>query len=492
MSNLELLSKELELLKKLHKIKAQKELINFITYTDEKYDAQWFQKTVCDYVDKLANREIKKLMIFMPPQHSKSTISSINFPAFLLGKNPNEKIILGCYNKSKATDFVKKSKRVIKSQAYSELFPNTKIQGSDTDEFYEVNNGTGYVKSAGMDSGVTGFTASCIIIDDPLKGRNEANSKTIRDKTWGTFIDDFQTRQDNNSITLLLFTRWHMDDFGGRILDKNNEHYNEEEAKEWTILIFQALKEENLPIIQAEKIDDPREIDEALWEKKHSSKKYKRRRIANPTGFASLDQQRPSPEDGNKIKKEWWIIKNESELPFNLKNITADFFIDGAFTEKTENDETGLGSFYFDKSNNILYVLNISGIRKELYELLEYFKEYANQNHRKVKSSVYIELKASGHPLKSMLSKNQYGGFNTREIPNKTVLLGKYNRVENSEPFISSGKVVLLKGSWNKSFIDQCSTFPNGIHDDLVDIVSYAIHKYFITGRDKVSISYED
>lgn len=483
---------ELKLYKQLHKIKAKKELINFITYTDEKYDAQWFQKIMCEQVDKLSRREIKKLIILTSPQHGKSTISSINFPAYLLGKNPNEKIILGSYNKSKATDFVKKTKRLVKSEKYRELYPNTKVIGSDTDDFFEINDGQGYMKSAGMDSGVTGFTATCIIIDDPLKGRNEANSKTIRDKTWDTFQDDFKTRLDNNGIILAVFTNWHEDSFFGRLFDEKNEHFNQDEANEWTVVILQALKEEKKVSKYQIDIDDPRKIDEALWEKKHSAKKYIRRRIANPTGFASLDQQRPSPEEGNKIKKEWWIIKNESELPFNLKTITADFFIEGAFTEKTENDETGLGSFYFDKSNNILYVLNISGIRKELYELLDYFKEYANQNYRKVKSSVYIELKASGHPLKSMLSKNQYGGFNTREIPNKTVLLGKYNRVENSEPFIASGKVILLKGGWNKSFIDQCSTFPNGVHDDLVDIVCYAIHKYFITGRDKSSVSYED
>lgn len=484
--------KLLELAKELHRIKAKKEFINFITYTDESYDAQWFHEKICEYIDKLQKREIKKLIILMPPQMGKSTISSINFPAYMLGRNTKEKIIIGSYNKSKATDFTKKVKRLIKTKKYEDLFPETKIEGTDTDEFFEINQGEGYVKSAGFDSGVTGFTATCIIVDDPLKGRNEANSKTIRDKTWDTFNDDFRTRLDNNGIILMLFTNWHDDSFAGRLFNEQNEYYNKEEADEWTVLVFQALKEKELPMKQALILDDPREIDESLWESKHSAEKYKRRRETNPTGFASLDQQMPKPLEGNKILKEWWEIVNENELPFNLRSVKADFFVDGAFTESTQNDETGLGSFYFHRETGILYILNCSGIRKELYEFLPYFKQYVLANNYKPNSSVFIELKASGHPIKSMLSKPEYGGLNCRSIPNKVVAYGKFNRVENAEPFIASGKVKLLKGAWNKNFIDQCSSFPNGVHDDLVDVMTYAVDHYLIKNSLNKGVNYED
>lgn len=488
MPNINKLKREIELKKELFKIKARNKLINFITYTDSEYDPQWFHKIACDYIDKLQKREIKKLIILQSYQTGKSTISSINAPAYLLGKDPNEKIIIGSYNKSKATDFVKKVKRKVKSDEYKELFPNTKVEGSDTDEFFEVNGGTGYVKSAGMDSGVTGFTASCVIIDDPLKGRSEANSKTIRDKTWNTYNDDFRTRLDNNGIILMLFTRWHINDFAGRLFNPNDDDYNEQEASEWTVLIFQALKEKELPLKQAVIVDDPREIDESIWEEKHSAEKFKQRRITNPAGFASLNQQNPIISGGNKIKDEWWIIKNESELPFNSNLIACDFFIDGAFTDKTTNDETALLSCYYNKAEDKLYIFNCQGVRKELYEFLPYFKQYTLANRYKRTSSIFIELKASGQPMKSMLSKLEFGGFNCRGIDNKAVSLGKMNRVENAEPFIASGKVVLVKGSWNKSFIDQCSAFPNGVHDDMVDVLTYAIHHYLIkTGTNGVS-----
>lgn len=480
-----------KLLREQRRRGAIKGFSDFVVFTKDDYSMEWFHNIVCHYLDKLSRREIRKLMIFMPPQHGKTELSSRRFPAYLLGKNPKEKIILGSYNSTKASEFVVDCRRIIDSKDYREVFPKTKLQGKITNEYFEVNNGEGFLKGAGMSSGVTGTTATCIIIDDPFKGRNEANSETIRDNVWKTYSDDFQTRLSNGSLQLMLFTRWHQDDLAGRILDPENEHYDEEEAKEWTVLAFSALKEDSKPIDCAIDYDDPRQIDEALWEAKHSAEKYFKRRRINPTGFASLDQQRPSALEGNKILREWFNIINESELPFNPQHVEADFFIDGAFTDQTKNDETGLLSCYFDKKTNNLYIFNCTGIRKELYEFLPFFKEYAKQNYYGSRSMVEIEPKASGKPMKSMLSKVQYGGFNVKEVPNKVVGLGKWNRVENSEPFLASGRIYLVKGGWNTRFIDQCATFPNGTHDDMVDVLTYAIHKYYIKNVAK-GLSYSE
>jgi len=468
----------LELLEEKYKQDAIESLIDFTQFTYEAYDTQWFHRLACFWVDKLLKREIKKLMIFIPPQHGKTEISSRRFPAFALGRNPEEKIILGSYNLTKASEFLIDAARIIKGEKYKELFPETIMNGKDTATFFEVNGGTGFMKAFGPGSGITGTTATIGIWDDPFKGRNEANSQTTRDSTWNSYQDDFLTRLNNDSVILLLFTRWHEDDLAGRILDPKNPHYDEEEASEWTVIALPALKEATKPIACAMDIEDPRELDEALWESKHSKAKYVKRRRINPKGFTSLDQQRPAAEEGNKIRKEWFNIIKESELPFSLETAKVNFVIDGAFTEKTENDESSLMAYVMHEEQ--MYILNCHGIRKELYELLPYFRTYAIQHHHSKKSNVWIELKASGHPLKSMLSKMQYGGFNTREIPNKWVGLGKFNRVENSEAVLASGKVHLVQGSWNHPFIDQCAAFPNGIHDDMVDDLTYAVHLEFI------------
>lgn len=466
---------ELRRRRKIERQEARGKFKRFVMYTKHDYTFKWFHDIISIYLDKLVSRDIKKLMVFMPPQHGKTELSSRRFPPYVLGRNPNEKLILGSYNSTKAEEFLKDCKRIMQSKEYQEVFPEIKLNGVLKADLIEVNKGSGFIKSAGMDSGVTGTPATGIIIDDPFKGRNEANSEAIRKRVWASYNDDFLTRLDNNYFILMLFTRWHADDIAGRILDRENEHFDEKESSEWVVLVFQALKEEVLPIEQAIEYEDPREIDGALWEEKHAREKYVTRRRTNPTGFNSLDQQRPSALEGNKILREWFEIKNEKELPFSIQNITPNFIIDGAFTESTKNDETALLTYYFDAVKGVLYILNCIGIRKELYQFLPFFKEYATQNGRKANSTVWIEPKASGKPMKSMLSKMEYGLFNCREIPNNFVELGKWNRVENSESFLASGKVVLLAGSWNKRFIDQCATFPNAKNDDMVDDLTYSI-----------------
>lgn len=482
--------RELKLLRQLRKLDAKNGLCNFIDYTKEDYDAQWFHEEICAWLDKLESGEIKKLMIFLPPQHGKSEISSRRYPAYVLGRNPETKIALCSYNQSLASGFNRNIQSIIDEKSYAELFPETRLNSSKVPshekdgelrntEIFEVVGSKGFVKTVGIGGPLTGTAVDLGIIDDPYKDRKEANSPTTRKAVWEWYIDVFCTRLHNNSKQLMLFTRWHEDDLAGRLLDPKNECYDEEEAKEWTVVAFSALKEDTKPIECAEDFDDPRKADDALWEAKHSKAKYVKRRRINPTSFNSIDQQRPYAAEGNKIKKEWWEYINENELPFDINSVNADFFIDGAFTKESQNDETGILSCYYHKGLDKLFIFNCSGVRKELYELLKYFPIYSKVNHRKRKSTIFIELKASGHPLKSMMSKPPYN-YNCRAVDNKVVAYGKLNRVENAEPFIASGKVVLVKGSWNKAFVNQCASFPNGVHDDMLDVAMYAIDKYFL------------
>jgi len=485
--------------KKLELDKGRTTLQGFTAYTKKNYEFEWFHKTVCKYLDKLERGEIKKLMIFIPPQHGKSELSSRRLPAYLLGRNPKIKIGLASYSADLSSSFNRDVQNIIDTDEYKKLFPKTRLNGKGVQgasgelknvNFFETIGYKGFLKTVGVKGSLTGTPLDFGIVDDPFKDRAEANSKVVRDSVWNWYQDVFLSRLHNDSKQLLLFTRWHEDDIAGRILNPKNEHYDEEEASEWVVIALPVLKEKTKPIQQALDINDPREIDEALWERRHSAKRMKAKRRIN-SNFNSLYQQRPTAQAGNKIREEWFIIKDKSELPFNINHVAPDFIIDGAFTDNTKNDETGLGSVYFNKADGNLYIFNISGVRKELYELLKYFKVYARSNYYKPKSSVFIELKASGYPLKSMLSKIEYGGFNARGINSKLVALGKYNRVENCEPFIASGRVILVKGGWNRRFIDQCKAFPNDTNDDMVDVLTYAIHRYFIK-KSSSGVSYEN
>lgn len=479
--------------------KGQQSLLSFVRYTKEDYDVQWFHKVVCAYLDKLERGEIKKLMIFIPPQHGKSELSSRRFPVYALGRNPKLKIGIASYASDLSMSFNRDCQNIMATKQYKDLFPDVYLNSPGAmgangelknNHIFETVKHRGFLKAVGVRSALTGTPLDIGIIDDPFKDRQEANSQQIRDSVWDWYQDTFLTRLHNGSKQLLLFTRWHEDDIAGRILNKNSKYYDEKEASEWTVIAIPVLKEATKPLPEAKTINDPRQIDEALWEERHSAEKYYKRRKINPSGFTSMDQQRPTAEEGNKIKKEWLQIINENELPFDIKSITPDFIIDGAYTEQTKNDETALMAVYHHKPNGNMYILNCEGIRMELYELLIYFKKYALRHGYKPTSKVKIELKASGHPLKSMLSKVEYGGFNAIGINTKVVALGKFNRVENSEPTLASEKVFLVKGSWNTRFIEQCCAFPNGVNDDMVDDLTYAVHEYYIK-KSASGVSYQ-
>ena len=467
--------------KQLRKVKARKHFQNFVSYTYEDYQMEWFHKCVCAYLQALYEGSIKKLMIFIPPQHGKSELSSRRFPAWCIGQNPNLQIGLLCYSQDLASAFNRDIQKIIDTPEYSSLFPKT-VLAKDLANSKKMGfeDAKGSIKTVGMIGGITGNKLDIGIIDDPFKNRMEANSPTIRERIWAEYLDSFNTRMHNDSRVLMLFTRWHEDDLAGRILDPTNPHYDEKEAKEWTVIALPALKEATPPLDCAKVVQDPRKIGEALWESMHSREKYEKRKRINPVGFASLDQQRPAPMEGNMIKQDWFVIKKEKELPFDMYLTHWDCFIDGAWTDKKENDQTALLVSYFDKKDGILYIRSCMGVRKTLDDFLKFFGDWAYNLGVRNRSLVHIEEKASGLAFKTFLKK---AGFNVRGIPNKVVRYGKLNRVENAIPFLASARVVLIEGGWNAEFINQCKTFPNGKHDDMVDTLTYSIDNYFIKAK---------
>jgi predicted phage terminase large subunit-like protein len=469
---------------------AKSKLTHFSTFVNPEVDIEWFHKIVYDNLDLWIEGKTKKLAIFMPPQHGKSYMSSINTPAKILGMKPKAKIVVASYSDKLASKFNRACQDIIDSYEFKSIYPNVILPAKGVETTNELRNNTyfetvkhkGFFKAVSIGGAMTGDSIDYGIIDDPIKDRKQANSKTYRDTIWDWYNDVFLTRMHNDSSQLMLFTRWHEDDLAGRLFNPKSEFYNEEEAAEWTIICFQALKEDKLPIKNAMEYDDPRQLDEALWESKHSAEKHKKQRKRNPQTFASLGQQRPSPKAGNKIKREWFEVMKENELPFNPATIRKDFFIDGAFTEKVQNDESAQLTCSFYKGR--IYIFNCHGVRKELNEYLKYIVPYLKSSGYKGTSSVYIEMKASGYSFYSMLRSPEYGNFNCRKINSKTVADGKMTRVESSQPALASGKVVLVSGGWNESFIDQCASFPNDTHDDMVDVLCYAVHKYIIEDQE--------
>lgn len=453
--------------------KADKDLLDFTYYTNYRYVANWHHRIIAEELtDFLKSPNADRRMLFVPPQHGKSELASRRLPAFALGLNPDLKIAACSYSADLAKSFNRDVQRIIQTKEYKEIFPNTRLNEKNvaTDakgaflknsQEFEVIDRLGSYKAVGTMGPLSGRTVDLAIIDDPIKDRVEANSPTYRQRLWEWYLNVLETRLHNNSKVLMILTRWHEDDLAGRLLER--------EPEKWDVIKLPALREKEVTHPK-----DKRKLGEALWEARHSKEKLMRMRGLDEKTFISLYQQRPAPEEGNKVKSRWFEYCHAKEVPENLKK---DLWIDGAYTKKTENDPTGLMVTAFDKNTSTLYVWNAHDDYLEMPDLLDLVPEHSKLHHLNGKSLVFIEPKASGKSLKQMLKK--ITKLNVVEIDNHLVNEGKEARIQVASPKVRAGRVVLVKGTWNDRFVNQICTFPNATNDEYVDLLGYACHHYF-------------
>ena len=283
----------------------------FIQYTKKDYELMWFHNAICEKIEAFERKEIKKLMIFVPPQHGKSEISTRRYPAWTLGKNPDQKIGVVSYNATIGSKFGKDIQRIMTEKEYTYLFPDVKLNLDGNDGYlknkneFEIPGYKGSVVSIGVGGALTSRQIDKLIIDDIYKDAQNAWSSTIRNNVWDWYTSTAETRLHNDSQVLIVFTRWHEDDLAGKLL--------EQEPDQWEVVKYPAIKtEENLP-------HDNRFIGEALWEEKHNKEKLLNIKAKNPMVFANLFQQDPMPQLGllytnlveynNNIEKEIGEVK---------------------------------------------------------------------------------------------------------------------------------------------------------------------------------------
>lgn len=447
----------------LFRLGAKRSLYDFVYFVNPKYDANWHHKYICEQIDKfLESKDQNRLMVFMPPQHGKSEITSRNLPAYYLGRNPDNSIAIASYSSDLANSFNADAQRIINSDNYKLAFPGIEL-ATEKGEECTLKKYSGGIKAVGVTGGLTGHSVDLAIIDDPVKDYIEASSSTYRERAWQWYLNVVETRLHNQSKVILIMTRWHEDDLAGRLLKT--------EPEKWQVISIPAIRED-----LSDK-NDPRGIGKALWEKKHSLESLNDKRKKSETTFTSLYQQRPSPAEGNKVKREWWQYCNEKEVP---GNVHWDLWIDGAYTKQTENDPTGLMIAGYHESSRTLYIKHTHDAHMEMPQLLKFIPEYADLHGLGYKSRAYLEPKASGKSLKQMIP--TVSSLNAVEIVNHLVQEGKEARIQTAAPKIESGKVFLVTGNWNGRFVDQICTFPNATHDEYVDLIGYACFHYFDKG----------
>lgn len=450
----------------LRRRKARTNLLDFIRYTKPDYEVNWHHQLLCDYVDRWVSGDITRLMIFEPPRTGKSEIVSRRLPAYLLGRNPNARIGAISYSTDLSSRMNRDVQRIIDSKEYQRLFPQTQLWNkatravsenhyARTSDFFEVVGATGSYRSAGVGSGITGMGFDYGIIDDPLKDRLEADSATVRGNQWDWYTSTFYTRLEKGGRVLMTLTRWHYDDIAGRALELMKESGL---TDRWTVLSLPAIAEGELHS------DDPRDDGEALWPEKYDLEYYERLRAQNAYEFEALYQQRPVPRGSGLFNTELIEI---IDAPPTCKRIVR--FYDLAVTAKKHSDWTdGLKMGIADNGDVIIY--DNYRAQKPAPEVHEAIIQNAHIDGKAVHIRLEAE-KAGIVQLDWMLVDKRLHGYTMDAKPPQG---DKYTRAQPFATRVNNGKVKLVRGQWNRAFIDELAMFPQGAHDDQVDAASGA------------------
>lgn len=450
---------------------ARRHMANFAVYTDENYKMNWHHELMCRYLDKWVKRDIKRLMIFMSPRHGKSELVSRKLPAFIFGQNPDAKIIGTSYSADLASAMNRDVQRIIDCERYRELFPNTSLNNKNirtvngnalrNSDKFEIVGHRGMYRSAGVDGGITGMGGDYIIIDDPIKNRQDANSPTIRKKTFDWYTSTLYTRLEREGCILVTLTRWHKDDLAGRLLCamKNNA-----EADKWEVLCLPA----NYEAANAQPYDIRTTEGEALWRWKYDEKALRTMKATMGSfEWAALYQQRPQPAEGSIIKPQW--IKYYTSLP----NIDETIISWDMTFKDTDGTDYVVGSVW-GKSGADAYLIDLVRRRMSFTDTLSVFRQLVNRYPRA--RAKLVENKANGpaiidtlrHQIPGILPVNPTGS--------------KQARCYAVSYLFESGNVYIPKPelkNWVNAYVEELTQFPSGVHDDQVDSTTQALNYLF-------------
>lgn len=450
--------------------------------------------TVCIEVDSPSHLFLAGYS--MTPTHN-SSYASVLAPAWLLGRNPGVNVIATSYGDDLAQKFGRRVRHICRSGDFSKVMSTT-IRGDNQDvKDWSLENGSEY-RASGLQGTITGIRADFLLIDDPVKNAEEANSQIIRDKIWEAYNFNVDSRLKPKGKIFIIMTRWSEDDLCGRLL---GEKWKGQSGLWRTTdgLLYHVI---NLPLL-AEHPDDPlgRKVDELLWPEWFERKKADRLRENARKGgtfarlWSSLYQQRPAPNEGAILAKHYWRKWEKKDLP-ECSMIFLCY--DTAFEEGEENDYSAMTAWgVFDhtskkstgeefKHQHVIllgaWMERVSAVDLMDIAVTGYDAEDEHGRRVKVKSHcqlftpdiVLVEKRASGIQLIQEMKR--------KRIPVKAWLpkgkpgaKGKLPRAHAIAVILEQGSVWYVPGTKTEAVLDQCAAFPFGTHDDGVDTVTMAL-----------------
>lgn len=457
---------DIDLIEKYYQATAREDFWAFRQYMRPKMKKGWWQREVArelqSYFDRLQSGEAPILLIQAPPQHGKSWMV-VDFIAWVAGQDPDRQTIYSSFSERLGVRANLMLQRMYDSAKYKAVFPRTRISGKNSvrisgqtlrnREILEYVGREGYFRNTTVRGSITGEGLGLGVLDDPIKGREEANSVTIRDKTWEWLTDDFMTRFTEDAGILGIMTRWHVDDPFGRL---------QEQEPRARVLRYPAI---------AEVDEKHRKAGEALFpEHKGLEFLLRQKAMRHSSSWEALYQQSPTVAGGEMFLDEWWQYSNV--LP-RLQYRTI--YADTAQKTKTANDYSVFQCWGKSEGGKVILVDMIRG-KWEAPDLIERARAFWKKHHaitgkpNGVLRAMKVEDKVSGTGLIQTLARD---GIPIEGIPRS---IDKVERAKDVLGYIKIGGVILMRDCPHLSdFLAEASGFPNMPHDDTVDPMIDAI-----------------
>lgn len=418
------------------------------------YVTPWFvpakhHRLLIKHLAAIERRDIYRLMVLMPPGSAKSTYGSTLFPPWYMGRNPEHSVLAVSNVDPLAQRFGRRARNLVGTKEYHDVFGFGLNPGITSVTQWENQRGGEYY-GTGILGGIGGRRMDLGLIDDPLKGKKDADSKTVRDAQWEWYKSDFKPRMKPNAAIVLITTRWHHDDLAGRVMREQLLG-----GDQWTIL--------NLPM-ECESEDDPlrRRIGEFLWPEWFKRAEVEQVKKDSRT-WNSLYQQRPSAEEGDIVKREWF--RYYSVAPSEWDQIIMSW--DMTFKNSSSSDWV-VGQVW-GRQGARKYLLDQVRDRMGFVETRRAVKRLRDKWPKA--TAILIEDKANGPAIIDTLREAISGiiAINPKD--------SKVARLEAISPQIEAGDVFLPETApWIHDFIEEFLMFPNGVNDDQVDTATQALN----------------
>ncbi len=465
------------------RLSAQDSLIDFTRYTKPGYVVDPAHRMIAEHLEKVESGEIQRLMIFAPPRHGKSELSTRRFPAWYLGRNPRKTIISASYGADFARGFGRDVRDIIACPEYGRVFPDVAIRADNrAAEEWAVGQGGTYF-SVGVSSPTTGRGAHLFLIDDPVKDRKEADSATYRESLWAWYRDVAYTRLEETGAIVMTLTRWHYDDLAGRCL----ELMESGRGKPWTVLTLPALPDVRYtasgePILNDDGTvpGDPmgRKVDEPLAPQRLSLAALKDfQQTLGERSWVSMYQQKPMSEDKGFFREPWFSAYDGAQLdPNRIQARAWDLAAStsGDYTVGVKMSKSKAGTFLIE---------DVIRFRGSPLQVESKILETARRDGRACQIVIPQDPGQAGtDQAQSYIRK--LAGY---KVKAKRPTGDKETRAAAFAAQAEGRQVQYMPAaSWWQDFIDELVMFPIGTNDDQVDAASDAFNALLAPARARI------